>query len=68
MIEEEILTEIKEDKNESEGLLFPRDEWEELVHWHPVSNIPVEEIYKDLPEVKHFHENYCRFWLKDKGR
>lgn len=36
----------------------------EEIHWKPVSNIPVEEIYKDLPEVKRYHDNYCRFWLK----
>lgn len=70
MIEEEISTEIKEDKLEAEGLLFPKDEWDELkIHWSPVSNIPVEEIYKDLPEVKRYHDNYCRMWgLKSKER
>lgn len=36
----------------------------EEIHWHPVSNIPVEEIYKDLPEVKQFHDSYVRTWLK----
>lgn len=38
----------------------------EEIHWHPVSNIPVEEIYKDLPEVKRYHDNYEKFWLKEK--
>ena len=66
MIEEEIFAEIKEDKQEVEGLLFPKDEWDSLVHWQPVSNIPVDEIYKDLPEVKQYHENYVRFWLTNK--
>lgn len=52
-----------------EQLLFPKEEWDSLVVWHPVSNIPVEEIYKDLPEVKDYHDSYCRMWgLKDKGR
>lgn len=45
-----------------EGLLFPKDEWESLVKWEPVSNIPVEEIYKDLPEVKQFHDYYVKMW------
>lgn len=44
--------------------LFPKEEWDELIEWHPVSNIPVEEIYKDLPEVKDFHDSYVRVWLK----
>ena len=68
MIEEEIFAEIKEDKQEAEGLLFPKDEWEELVHWEPVSNIPVDEIYENLPEVKRFHNEYCKFWLNKKSR
>ena len=36
----------------------------EDIHWRPVSNIPVEEIYKDLPEVKEWHDAYCEMWLK----
>lgn len=36
----------------------------EEIHWEPVSNIPVEEIYKDLPEVKDFHDSYVKIWLK----
>ena len=52
-----------------EQLLFDKEEWDSLIHWHPVSNIPVDEIYKDLPEVRDYHENYCRVWgLKDEGR
>jgi hypothetical protein len=51
-----------------EQLLFPKEKWDSLIKWQPVSNIPVEEIYKDLPEVKRYHDNYVRFWLKDKGR
>jgi len=46
--------------------LFPKEEWDDLIVWHPVSNIPVEEIYKDLPEVKRYHDNYENFWLKEK--
>ena len=81
MIEDEILTEIKEGQAEKlvdgefvfpkekceEQLLFPKEKWNELIHWQPVSNIPVDEIYKDLPKVKEWHENYERFWL-NKGR
>lgn len=45
------------------GNLFPKKEWDELkIHWQPVSNIPVDEIYKDLPEVKQFHDNYVTLW------
>ena len=59
----------KKSQNREEKLLFPKEEWDSLVVWHPVSNIPVEEIYKDMPEVKQFHDSYCRVWgLKDKGR
>ena len=36
------------------------------IKWRPVSNISVDEIYKDLPEVKQFHESYVRFWLTNK--
>ena len=70
MIEDEILDEIKQERAEKceEPYLFPREKWDELIHWQPVSNIPVEEIYKDLPEVKQYHDNYCSFWLRDKKR
>ena len=43
-------------------------ETKEETHWQPVSNIPVEEIYKDLPKAKEFHDSYCRVWLKEKSR
>jgi hypothetical protein len=59
---------VKKSQNFEEKLLFPKKEWNELVKWRPVSNIPVEEIYKDLPEVKQFHDSYCRFWLNKKSR
>ena len=60
---------VKKSQNCEEKLLFPKKEWNSLIKWRPVSNIPVEEIYKDLPEVKQYHDNYCRMWgLKSKGR
>lgn len=51
-----------------EQLLFPKEKWDDLIVWHPVSNIPTDEIYKDLPKAKEFHDNYCRFWLDKKSR
>ena len=51
-----------------EQILFPKKEWDSLIKWKPVSNIPTEEIYKDLPKVKEFHDNYCRFWLIKRGK
>lgn len=72
MIEEEIFREIQEEKcvdepyfgkeKCDEPILFDKKEWDSLRHWAPVSNIPVEEIYKDLPEVKQFHDSYCKMW------
>ena len=41
---------------------------EEETHWQPVSNIPVDEIYKDLPKAKKFHEEYVKMWLTNKGK
>lgn len=69
MIEDEILSEIKQEQADrmEEPYLFPKEEMDSLIKWSPVSNIPVDEIYKDLPEVKRWHENYERFWL-NKGR
>lgn len=58
MIEDEIRQEIQEERAE-------RLEEPEL-HWTPVSNIPIEEIYKDLPEVKKWHDAYCHIWLRSK--
>ena len=60
MIEDEIRQEIQEER--AERMEDPE------IHWSPVSNIPVEEIYKDLPEVKRFHDEYTRFWLDKKSR
>lgn len=66
MIEDEILSEIKQEQADrmEEPYLFSKEE----IHWQPVSNIPVDEIYKDLPEVKRYHDDYCRVWLRDKSR
>lgn len=61
-----------------EGLLFPKEEWDSLIReekctdgenipkqkWQPVSNIPTDEIYKDLPEVKKYRDMYEKLWLK----
>lgn len=64
MIEDEILIEIKEEQADrlEEPYLFPKEEMESMIKWQPVSNIPVDEIYKDLPEVKQFHDNYVTLW------
>lgn len=66
-MESDIFRETKEEnrlreENCEESLLFPKEKWNELIHWEPVSNIPVEEIYKDLPEVKRYHDSYCKLW------
>ena len=67
MIEDEIRQEIREELAEimEEPTLFPKAEWNSLIHWQPVSNIPVDEIYKDLPKVKEWHNNYEKLWLKN---
>jgi hypothetical protein len=64
MIEDEILSEMKQEQADrlEEPYLFPKEEMDSLIKWRPVSNIPVEEIYKDLPEVKQYHENYVSLW------
>ena len=41
--------------------------------WEPVSNIEEEkpkedDIYKDLPKVKKWHEDYVRMWLGKKEK
>lgn len=52
-----------------EPCLFPKEEWNSLIKWQPVSNIPAEEIYKDLPKVKEFHDNYVSLWnLRTKNK
>ena len=64
MIEDEILSEMKQEQDDllEEPYLFAKEEMDSLIKWRPVSNIPVEEIYKDLPEVKQYHENYVSLW------
>lgn len=70
MIEEEIFSEIHEEQTRKceEPYLFPKEEMDRLIVWHPVSNIPVDEIYKDLPEVKRHHDDYVKLWLTNKGK
>lgn len=46
-----------------EQYLFSKEEMDAMIHWEPVSNIPVEEIYENLPEVKKFHDNFVKMWL-----
>lgn len=65
-MEDDLFLEIRQGKDIDEPCLFPKEEWDELIEWHPVSNIPAEEIYKDLPEVKEFHDNYVKIWLKER--
>lgn len=64
-----------------EQILFPKEEWDSLIReekceddnipkqkWQPVSNIPTEEIYKDLPKVKEYHDNFVKLWLTKRGK
>lgn len=72
-MESEIFSEIKEEKGiraekYEEGLIFPKEKWDSLIRWSPVSNIPVDEIYRNLPEAKEFHKSYVNMWLKEKSR
>ena len=53
-------------KEATEQILFPKKEYDSLIKWQPVSNIPTEEIYKDLPEAKRFHESYVKTWLNER--
>lgn len=49
-----------------EQLLFPKEEWDSLIKWKPVSNL---DPYEDAPEsVRNFHKNYVDFWLSKKVR
>jgi hypothetical protein len=58
-----------DDKQEAtEQILFPKKEWDSLIKWQPVSNIPTEEIYKDLPEVKNYHDSFVKIWLTNKNK
>lgn len=67
MIEDEILSEMKQEQADrmEEPYLFPKEEMDSLIKWSPVSNIPIDEIYKDLPKVKEWHNNYEKLWLKN---
>lgn len=58
MIEDEIRQEIQEEKAEMME--------EPEIHWSPVSNISVDEIYENLPEVKQWHKDYVKTWLKER--
>ena len=67
-MEDEMFLEIRQGKDIDEPCLFPKNEWDSLIKWQPVSNIPTDEIYKNLPEAKAHAEMYERLWLKNKGR
>jgi hypothetical protein len=53
-----------EEKNKGEyveGLIFPREEWDALIKWEPVSNL---DPYEDAPQaVRDYHNNYVKVWL-----
>ena len=53
MIEDEILSEIKQEQADrlEEPYLFPKEEMDSLIKWRPVSNIPVEEITKTCQKL-----------------
>lgn len=67
-MEEDFFLKIRQGKGTDDLCLFPKEEWESLIRWQPVSNIPTEEIYKDLPKVKEFHDNYVKLWLTNRGK
>lgn len=60
--------EIRQGKDVDEPCLFPKEEWDLLIKWQPVSNIPTEEIYKGLPDAKRYHENYIKLWKIKESR
>lgn len=55
---------VKKSQNCEEQCLFPKKEWDSLIKWQPVSNISIDEIYKDLPKAKEYHKAYVKLWLK----
>lgn len=59
-MEDDFFREIRQDKGVDEPCLFPKDEWDSLIEWHPVSNL--DKVYKDLPEAKKYAEMYIRLW------
>lgn len=67
-MEDEMFLEIRQDKGADESCLFPKEEWDSLIHWQPVSNIPTEEIYKDLPDAKRYHDMYEKLWKIKESR
>ena len=49
-----------------EQLLFPKEEWDSLIRWEPVSNL---DPYEKAPQsVKDYHEMYTKLWLSKGGR
>ncbi len=62
MIEDE--KKIQEEKHIAEEKCETDDNIPEE-KWKPVS---IDEIYKNLPDVKRWHDDYCRFWLRKEGR
>lgn len=65
-MEEDMFMELRQDRGVDEPCLFPKEEWDSLIEWQPVSNI--DKIYKDLPQAKEHAEIYERMWLKNRGR
>ena len=68
-METECMNEFFDVRHEPEEYPFWHKVSEEEVHWQPVSKFSgytVDDIYKDLPKVKEFHNNYTKFWLKER--
>lgn len=62
-MEDDLFLEIRQGKVADEPCLFPKEEWDSLIEWHPVSNIP--DPYEHAPkEVKEYHDIYEKLWLK----
>ena len=61
MIEEELFNEVKQGKGIDEPCLFPKQEWDSLIEWHPVAKDPYESASK---EVKQYHDMYEKMWLR----
>lgn len=63
MIEEELFDEVKQSKGIDESCLFSKEEWDSLIEWRPISNIP--DAYEKAPkEVKEYNNMYKKLWLK----
>ena len=65
-MEDDLFLELRQDRGIDEPCLFPKEEWDSLIKWQPVSNL--DEIYKGLPEAKQHAEMYEKMWLKNRGR